>query len=71
MQAPAFTRRVPPSVLASGFLTVCMCFSWRNTLEALLRGVHAHPRNEKRFHSDARFIEWLHSSKLPVCLFPQ
>lgn len=51
-------------------LTVCMCFSWRNTLEALLCGVHTHPRNEKCSRSGTHFIEWFHSFKLPKCLFP-
>lgn len=51
-------------------LTVCMCFSWRNILEALLCGVHTHTRNEKCSRSSTHFIEWFHSSKLPMCLFP-
>lgn len=50
-------------------LTACTCFSWRNTLEALLRGGHAYTRNEKRSHSDTRFMECFHSSEVP-CLFP-
>lgn len=51
-------------------LTVCMCFSWRNTLEALLCGVHAYTRNEKRSRSDVHFIDWFHSSQFPVFVAP-
>lgn len=50
-------------------LTVCTCFSWRNTLEALLCGGQAYTRDKKHSRSDTRFTECFHSSEVPTCLF--
>lgn len=70
MQTPAFTRRVPPSLLASGFNSSHVFFL-EECMEGLLCGVQALTRNGMLSPSDMHFIVWFHSSKLQMCLFLQ